>query len=134
MFCVPLGVKFKKIKTIGYVNHYTSKDKETLGVVLDIAKMTNAAVKSLYVRTSKSEIDAGTKKEWEEDFNDEPIAFFEVRNEEIKQMTLDFISHQDIDVLTMLTYKNNIFEGMFVPTYAKKNGSKFEIPILVIHA
>jgi hypothetical protein len=34
----------------------------------------------------------------------------------------------------MLTYKNNIFEGMFVPTYAKKNGSKFEIPILVIHA
>ncbi|SHG15458.1 Nucleotide-binding universal stress protein, UspA family [Flavobacterium fluvii] len=134
MFCVPSGVKFKNIKTIGYVNHYTAKDKETLGVVLDMAKMINATVKSLYVRTHKSEIDAGTKKKWEENFSEEPIAFFEVRNEEIKQMTLDFISHQEIDVLTMLTYKNNIFEGMFVPTYAKKNVSEFEIPILVIHA
>lgn len=134
MFCVPLGVKFKKIRTIGYINHYTPKDKEALLTVLDIAKKTKAAVKSLYVRTSKSELDAETKKRWEENFNGEPIAFFEVRNDEIKQMTLDFVSHQEIDVLTMLTYKNNIFEGMFVPNYAKKNVSEIEIPILVIHA
>ena len=134
MFCVPLGVKFKAVKNIGYVNHYTPKDKETLGVVLGIAKMINASVKSLYVRTSKSEMDAETKKSWEESFSQEPIAFFEVRNDEIKQMTLDFVSHQEIDVLTMLTYKKNIFEGMFVPNYAKKNALGIEIPILVIHA
>lgn len=134
MFCVPLGVKFNQIKTLGYVNHYTSKDKEVLGKVFDIAKMINATVKSLYVRTSKSELDSETKKEWEENFSEESIAFFEIRNEEIKQMTLDFVSHQEIDVLTMLTYKNNIFEGMFVPNYAHKNASGIEIPILVIHA
>lgn len=134
MFCVPLGVKFKKIRAIGYINHYTPKDKEALSTVLDIAKKIKATVKSLYVRTSKSELDAETKKEWEENFNGEPVAFFEVRNDEIKQMTLDFVSHQEIDVLTMLTYKNNIFEGMFVPNYAKKNVSEIEIPILVIHA
>lgn len=134
MFCVPFGVKFNQIKNIGYVNHYTPKDKEILGKVLNIAKMTNATVKSLYVRTSKSELDAETKKRWEENFKGEPVTFFEIRNDEIKQMTLDFVSHQEIDVLTMLTYKNNIFEGMFVPNYAKKNASEIEIPILVIHA
>lgn len=134
MFCIPLGVKFKKIKTIGYINHYKSKDKEALGTALNMSKMLNAVVKSLYVRTSKSELDTETKKRWEENFNGEPVAFFEVRNDEIKQMTLDFVSHQEIDVLTMLTYKNNIFEGMFVPNYAKKNVSEIEIPILVIHA
>ena len=134
MFCVPFGVKFKAVKNIGYVNHYTPKDKEALGVVLDIAKMMDATVKSLYVRTSKSEMDAETKKSWEEDFVKEPIAFFEVRNDEIKQMILDFVSRHEIDVLAMLTYKKNIFEGMFVPNYAKDNASGIKIPILVIHA
>lgn len=62
MFCVPFGVKFKAVKNIGYVNHYTPKDKEALVAVLDIAKMMDATVKSLYVRTSKSEMDAETKK------------------------------------------------------------------------
>ena len=134
MFCVPFGVKFKAVKNIGYVNHYTPKDKEALVAVLDIAKMMDATVKSLYVRTSKSEMDAETKKSWEEDFVKEPITFFEVRNDEIKQMILDFVSRHEIDVLAMLTYKKNIFEGMFVPNYAKDNASGIEIPILVIHA
>ena len=134
MFCVPFGVKFKAVKNIGYVNHYTPKDKEALVAVLDIAKMMDATVKSLYVRTSKSEMDAETKKSWEEDFVKEPITFFEVRNDEIKQMILDFVSRHEIDVLAMLTYKKNILEGMFVPNYAKDNASGIEIPILVIHA
>jgi nucleotide-binding universal stress UspA family protein len=77
MFCVPFGVKFNQIKNIGYVNHYTSKDKEVLGKVLYIAKMINATVRSLYVRTSKSDLDAETKKRWEENFKGEPITFFE---------------------------------------------------------
>lgn len=134
MFCVPFGVKFKAVKNIGYVNHYTPKDKEALVAVLDIAKMMDATVKSLYVRTSKSEMDAETKKSWEEDFVKEPITFFEVRNDEIKQMILDFVSRHEIDVLAMLTYKKNILEGMFVPNYAKDNASGIKIPILVIHA
>lgn len=134
MFCIPLGVKFKKIKTIGYINHYTSKDKEALTALLNMGKMLNAVVKSLYVRTSKSELDAETKKRWEENFVKEPITFFEVRNEEIKQMILDFVSHQEIDVLAMLTYKSSFFEGMFVPNYAKKKEADIHVPILVIHA
>lgn len=134
MFCVPLGVKFETIRNIGYVNHYTSKDKETLDDLLVLAKNIKAKIKSLYVRTSKSELDTETKNKWEANFSEEPIAFFEVRNDEIKQMTLDFVSHQEIDVLAMLTYKSNIFEGMFVPNYAHKNASGIEIPILVIHA
>lgn len=134
MFCIPLGVKFKKIKTIGYINHYTSKDKEALTALLNMGKMFNAVVKSLYVRTSNSKMDAETKKRWEENFAKEPITFFEVRNDEIKQMILDFVSHQEIDVLAMLTYKSSFFEGMFVPNYAKKKEADIHIPILVIHA
>jgi nucleotide-binding universal stress UspA family protein len=134
MFCIPLGVKFKKISTIGYVNHYKPKDKEVLYIILDIAKKIDAKIKCLYVNTSNSEIDIETKKKWKEVFNEEPITFFEVRNEEIKQMILDFVSHQEIDVLAMLTYKSSFFEGMFVPNYAKNKASDIDIPILVIHA
>ncbi|HEY6142526.1 MAG TPA: universal stress protein [Flavobacterium sp.] len=134
MFCVPFGVEFKKIKTIGYINHYTPKDKEALSNVVHFAKMIDAKVKCLYVKTSTSEIDIEAVKKWEEDFSQEPITFTIVRNNELKQMMLDFVSHQEIDVLTMLTYKNSFFEGMFVPNYAKREASDIHIPILVIHA
>lgn len=134
MFCVPLGVKFKKIRTIGYINHYTPKDKEALSTVLDIAKKTKAKIKCLYVKTSNSEIDIETIEKWEKMFSQEPITFFVIQSDEIKQMMQDFIAYQDIDVLTMLTYKSSFFEGMFVPNYAKKNEADIDIPVLVIHA
>ena len=134
MFCVPFGVEFKKIKTIGYINHYTPKDKEALSNLLHFAKMIDAKVKCLYIKTSNVEIDIEAFKKWEEDFTQEPVTFTVVRNNELKQMMLDFVSHQDIDVLTMLTYKSNFFEGMFVPNYAKREASDIHIPILVIHA
>jgi nucleotide-binding universal stress UspA family protein len=134
MFCIPLGVKFKKIKTFGFINHYTSKDKEALYVILDMAKKINAKIKSLYVKTSNSEIDVETIIKWEESFSVEPITFFVIQSDGTKQIMLDFITHQHIDVLAMLTYKSSFFEGMFVPNYAKKKEADIDIPVLVIHA
>ena len=134
MFCVPLGVKFKKINTIGFVNHYKPKDKVALNTVLDIAKKINAKIKCLHIKTDNSEIDIETIKKWEEVFCHEPIAFFMIQSDEVKQVMLDFVSHQGIDVLTMLTYKSSFFVDMFVPNYSKKTASDIDIPILVIHA
>lgn len=134
MFCVPFGVEFKKIKTIGYINHYTPKDKEALANVLHFANSINAKIKCLYVKTSNVEMDSEAFRKWEEDFSQEPISFTVVRNNEVKQMMLDFVSHQDIDLLTMLTHKSSFFEGMFVPNYVKREASDIHIPILVIHA
>ncbi|MFM9825355.1 universal stress protein [Flavobacterium sp.] len=134
MFCIPLGVKFKKIKTIGYINHYRAKDKEVLYDVLDFAKRTKAIIKCLYVKTSNSDVDIETIKKWEDEFSPEPVSFFVIQSDEIKHVMLDFISNQEIGVLTMLTYKSSFFEGMFVPNYFKNKVTDTDIPIMVIHA
>lgn len=134
MICVPMGVKYRKIKTIGFINHYKTKDKMALYTLLDIAKTTNAKIKSLFIKTSNADVDVETIEKWEMEFSDEPIVFFVIQSDEIKEVELDFMNYQDIDVLTILTYKSSLFEGMFVPNYSKNAAPKIDIPILVIHA
>lgn len=134
MICVPMGVKYKKIKTIGFINHYQPKDKMALYTVLDIAKITNAKLKSLFIKTTISDVDVEIIEKWEDEFSHESIDFFMIQSDDISEVELDFMGNQDIDVLAMLTYKSSIFEGMFVPNYSKKTEPEIDIPILVVHA
>lgn len=133
MLCVPLEAKFKKIETIGFTTRFRPKDKKALKAVLAIAKKTNAKVKCLYVKTSDSDVSKDTIEKWEMEFMQEPIEFFVVLSDEIKETILDFILYKDIDVLTMLTYKRGFFEGLFKPSFTKKMVPNFDIPILAIH-
>lgn len=133
MLCVPLEAKFKKIEIIGFTTRFRTKDKKALDLVLKIAKKTNATVKCLYVKTSKSDVSNETVKKWEAEFMQEPIEFFVIHSEEVKETIIDFILFKEIDVLTMLTYKRGFFEGIFKPSLTKKLAENFEIPILAIH-
>lgn len=132
MLCVPLEAKFKKIKTIGFTTRFRTKDKKALKTVLDIAKKTNAKVKCLYVKTSSSDVSKETIEKWETEFMQEPIEFFVITSDAVKETILDFILYKEIDVLTMLTYKRGFFEGIFKPSLTKKMATNFEIPILAI--
>jgi len=120
MLCVPLEAKFKKIKTIGFTTRFRTKDKKALKTVLDIAKKTNAKVKCLYVKTSSSDVSKETIEKWETEFMQEPIEFFVITSDAVKETILDFILYKEIDVLTMLTYKRGFFEGIFKPSLTKK--------------
>jgi nucleotide-binding universal stress UspA family protein len=132
MLCIPLGAKYKKIKTIGYRIRFKEEDKIALKKVLNIAKKTNANVKCLYVKTQYSDISKDTIEKWQKEFEQEPIAFFEVTGDEIKDIVLDFVLEKKIDVLTMLTYKRGVFADIFKPRFAVNNTPNFEIPILEI--
>lgn len=129
---VPLDSKFKKIETIGFTTRYRTKDKKALKTVLEIAKKTKANVKCLYVKTSDSEVSQKKIAKWETDFVNEPIEFFVITSNEVKETILDFILYNDIDLLTMLTYRRTFLEGLFHPSLTKKIAQNFEIPILAI--
>ena len=132
MLCVPAAAKFKKIEIIGFTTRFRTKDKLALKMVLDIAKKTKAKVKCLYVKTSDSDVSKDTVAKWEEEFSNEPVDFYIVTSDEVKETILDFIMYKEIDVLTMLTYKRGFFEGIFKPSLTKKIAANFEIPILAI--
>ncbi|RTZ01744.1 universal stress protein [Flavobacterium sp. GSP6] len=132
MLCVPLEAKFKKTEIIGFTTRFRTKDKKALKMVLDIAKKTKAKVKCLYVKTSDSDVSNDTVTAWEEEFINEPVEFFVISSDEVKETILDFIMYKEIDVLTMLTYKRGFFEGIFKPSLTKKIATNFDIPILAI--
>jgi hypothetical protein len=61
------------------------------------------------------------------------IEFVVVESDEINEAVLDFITNENVDVLTMLIYKRGFFKGLFQPSYTKKSHPEFHIPILAIH-
>ena len=132
MLCVPVEAKFKKIEIIGFTTRFRLKDKKALKMVLEIAKKTKAKVKCLYVKTSNSDVSKETIARWEEEFNDEPVDFYVVNNDDVETIILDFIMYKEVDILTMLTYKRGFFEGIFKPSLTKKIAINNEIPILAI--
>lgn len=132
MLCVPAKAKFKKIEIIGFTTRFRMKDKKALKMVINIANKTKVKVKCLYVKTSDSDISRETVATWEDEFINEPVEFFVINSDEVKETILDFIIYKEIDVLTMLTYKRGFFEGIFKPSLTKKIATTFEIPILAI--
>jgi hypothetical protein len=46
-----LGAKYNPIKTIGFTTRYRDKDKNAINTILDFAKLINASVKCLYVKS-----------------------------------------------------------------------------------
>ncbi|PBJ05579.1 universal stress protein [Flavobacterium sp. ACN6] len=133
VLCVPLEAKFKKIKTIGFTTRYREKDKKELKKILKIAKKTDAKVKSLYVKTSDSDVTDATVKEWEREFAEENVEFLVLPSDEVKETILDFILYKDIDILTTITHKRSFFESLFDSSFTKKISKEVPIPVLVMH-
>jgi len=129
---IPENAKYSKIETIGFTTRFRDKDKIALTRVLKIAKLAGAIVKCLYVQTEDSDNSSKTYLEWEAYFKNEPVQFFIIPSEEVKQTIEDFITHQNIDILTMLTYKRNFFEWMFTTSLTEKMSYHCDIPILAM--
>lgn len=132
VLCVPLDSKYKTIKTIGFTTRYRAKGKLAIQTVVNLAKHLNAKLKCMYVKTSNSDVSIETIAEWETEFEIQPIEFFIVESDEINEAVVDFIASENVDVLTMLTYKRGFFKGLFQPSYTKKAHPEFHIPILAI--
>jgi nucleotide-binding universal stress UspA family protein len=133
VLCVPIDAKFRKIKTIGFTTRYREKDKKELKKVLKIAKKTDAKVKSLYVKTSNSDVSAETVKEWEKEFANDNVEFLVLPSDEVKETILDFVLYKDIDVLAMITHKRSFFESIFDSSFTKKMSKEASVPVLIMH-
>jgi nucleotide-binding universal stress UspA family protein len=134
MLCVPLAAKYSPIKNIGFTTRYRNKDKKPLDTLLEIAKKLNAKVKCLYVKSNTSDVSFVTIELWEEEYRMEPVSFDIVISDDIKETVLDFVLANNIDILTMLTYKRGFFDGLFIPSYGEKSQHDIDIPLLTIYS
>lgn len=133
VLCVPIDAKYKKVRTIGFTTRYREKDKKELKKILKIAKKTDAKVKSLYVKTSNSDVTDQTRKEWEIEFAGENVEFLILPSDDVKETILDFVLYKDIDILTTITHKRSFFESLFDSSFSKKISKEVPIPVLIMH-
>ena len=133
VFSIPEGAKYSKIDTIGFTTRFREKDKVALQNVIKIAKAAKAVVKCLYVETNESDNCAAVYQEWETLFKDEPVQFFIIPSEYARETIEDFITSQEIDVLTMISYKRNFFQWLFTSSFTEKMATSSTIPILALH-
>ncbi|MEN2416451.1 universal stress protein [Flavobacterium mesophilum] len=133
VLCVPIDAKYKKVKTIGFTTRYRDKDKDVLRRILKIAKKTDAKVRSLYVRTTNSDVSEMTIKEWEQEFANDNVEFLVLPSDDVKETILDFILYKDIDILTTITHKRSFFESIFESSLSKRITKEVSIPVLVMH-
>ncbi len=130
---VPERATYSKIETIGFTTRFREKDKEALRRVIEIAKSAHAVVKCLYVQTKESDNTKAIYEEWEALFKEEPVQFFIIPSDKVNQTIEDFIAHQNIDVLAMLTYKRTFFQWMFTTSFTEKMSYHCPIPVLALH-
>jgi len=130
---VPERAKYSKIETIGFTTRFREKDKDALRRVIQIAKSTHSVVKCLYVQTKESDNTKAIYEEWEALFQDEPVQFFIIPRDNVNQTIEDFITHQNIDILAMLTYKRTFFQWMFTTSFTEKMSYHCPIPVLALH-
>jgi nucleotide-binding universal stress UspA family protein len=130
---IPEKAKCNYIKNIAFTTRFRDKDKESLKKTIEIAKLTNSMVKCLYVKTKESDVIDSQIAAWENEFKDEPVQFFIIPTDNVKETILDFISSQEIDILTMVTHKRNFFVSLFETSFSEKMSYYSDIPVLVLH-
>lgn len=133
VLCVPAAAEYSYIKSIGFTTRFREKDKESLWKTIAIAKKNNAKVKCLYVKTAFSDVEEQEIEDWRVTFKNEPVQFFIVEDDNVMETILDFITSQEIDVLTIVTHKRNFFVSLFESSLAEKMTNRSEIPVLVLH-
>ena len=90
-------------------------------------------IKCLYVQTKQSDNNTSVFNDWEEQFKQDSVQFFNLPSDDVKETINEFIASQEIDILAMLTYKRGFFESLFNSSFAEKFSFDTSIPIIVFH-
>ncbi|HRB72404.1 MULTISPECIES: universal stress protein [unclassified Flavobacterium] len=130
---VPNEAKFDVIRNIAFTTRFRDQDKKALYEVIQFAKMFNAKIKCLAVKTKNFEGDDEEIIAWKKEFEKQPVEFFIVPDDDVKQTIYDFLDNQHIDILAMVTYKRSFFEELFKQSLTQKLSYHSKIPILVLH-
>lgn len=130
---VPNEAKFDVIRNIAFTTRFREQDKKALYEVIPFAKMFNAKIKCLAVKTKNFEGNDEEIIAWKKEFENQPVEFFIVPDDDVKQTIYDFLDNQHIDILSMVTYKRSFFEELFRQSLTQKMSYHSKIPILVLH-
>jgi len=130
---VPEESEYQGINNIVFTTRFNEEDKKALQKVLKLAKLFNAKVHCLYVKTKKTNVNDVIIQDWKFLFKDDKVEFHIIENEDVKQTILNFTNSYEIDLLAMLNYKRGFFEELFRQSLTQKLSYHLQVPLLAIH-
>ncbi len=130
---IPEEAVFTDIKNIVFTTRYRDKDIKALQKVLQLAKVFDAHVHCLYVKTSKSEVNEVVFQDWKFLFKDEKVVFHTIVSDQVKESILEFTQEYKVDLLAMLNYKRGFFEELFSQSLTQKLSFHVKVPLLALH-
>lgn len=130
---VPQSSEYNGIQNIVFTTRFREKDLKALKKVIKLAKLFDAKVHCLYVKTKKTDVNPVIIEDWKFLLKDEKVVFHIIEDENVQQTILHFVDSYNVDLLAMLNYKRGFFEELFKQSLTQKLSYHVQIPLLAIH-
>ena len=136
ILAIPKEVVYKEPKEIVFpTNFKTSFKHRELQYLIEIAKISNAAIRILYISKS-DELTAeqeNNKVLLEENFDGLTYSFHTLHNVDVNGGLSAFVESRDSDMITFINRKHSFFGSIFSRPMVKDLGYHAKVPVLTLH-
>ena len=140
VLAIPENTPFKQLseaKRIAFITNFDQRDLIAFDTLIAALKLFHFSVSLIHlsdVKDTWNEIKLGGIKEYfQKQYPDLEIHYDVVMNDDFLNSLDDYIKNNHIDIITLTTYKRNIFSRLFNPGIARKMIFHADTPLLVIY-
>ena len=131
---------FDSVKRIGFITNFNQRDLIAFDTFITAWNSFKFSISLLYLADPKTVTDAwnkiklaGIKDYFQNQYPTLDIKYDIVLNDDLLENLDKYINESKIDVITIISYKRNIFARLFNPSIAKKVIFHSDTPLLVIN-
>jgi len=136
VMAIPQDTLYQEPKEIVFPTDYkTSFKRRELQHVIEIAKISNAAIRVLYVSDGEplTQEQENNKKLLEENFDTIQHTFHVLHNVDVKGGLSAFVESRESDMITFVNRKHSFFGSIFSKPMVKNLGYHSKVPVLALH-
>lgn len=129
--------EFSEVKRIAFITNFDQRDLVAFEAFFNAWKAFHFSVSLIHLTDSKDTWDeiklAGIKDYFEKQYPGLEIHYDVVMNDNLLKGIDQYINDYQIDIITLTSYKRNIFARLFNPSIARKMIFHSDTPLLVIN-
>jgi len=137
VLAIPENTPFKEVKRIAFLTNFDQRDLIAFEAFFNTWKSFHFSVSLIHLAESKdtwNEIKlAGIKDYFQKQYPGLEIHYDVVMNDNLLKGLDQYIKDNQIDIITLTSYKRNIFARLFNPSIARKMIFHSDTPLLVIN-
>jgi len=143
VLAIPENTPFKEfgaVKEVAFITNFDQRDLIAFDSFISAWKPFNFVVSLIYLADAKEVKDtwneiklAGIKEYFQKQYPELEIHYDVVKNDDFLKSFDEYIKTNKIDIITLTSYKRNIFARLFNPSIARKMIFHSDTPLLVIN-